>query len=1039
MKFRRVVLGYCKLALGLSLLVSSALAHAGSGPTTLSNPNPSFSRYYFGSDVALTPDGSIAVVAANAGGYGLDAPPAVYIFQYANSAWSATPIIVCDPSANAACSSDSAPVDLFASAVSVSSINNNSFQLIVGSPGGGVVNGSPVTYGVVYVYQCTLSPTVACGAPVATITDPGLAPFGADDFGTAVAISQDGNTVLVGAWGTPEPGGTGVTGNQPDEGDAYVYNTTGGNNWTLTATLLNPAPTCGSFGRPPPQIVCDEFGYAVALSGTGGNQIALIGAPGAAESNTGTLEPGEGQAFIFGDNSGSWSSEAAFTDPNTVACNDVAYLTCDEFGFAVALSADATKALVGAPNAVAPLAVGGEEGAVNLYMQASSSWQGVTTPVATFTNPQIPGDFPPPAPFNSIYTGVGGFGSSLALSADGTTMIVGLPEALEGFNTFNYGGTGQAAVYTCSYSSNPVMCSPYETLVDPPALQAPFPSPTDFFGAAVAISGDANVMLASAPDTDSTSNGGTPDNGTAYVYGEPIVAPPIANPGTLLTGENNPASGTLTSSNPGSSPTYAIVNQPTHGALSNFNSTAGTFTYTPAIGFSGSDSFTFDVSNGSVTSTPATITITVTAAEVSLSYVGPGSSSNNASVNSFIPNSHPPTPQQYVYTATVTNVGSVTADNLSLIVNVPTGITVLGDSSNNGGICPQKPTNGTVTCTLPSLSTRASWVVTVTVTFNSVSINTSLTDSARLTLSNSNFFPHVSDYVVVQATTGSSSGGSSGGGSLGWLELLLLASLLWLMRRTRKPPRTMPPSQPGARGQLHPFSALAVVVTVAIPTLAGCALNLKPSPADGSMGLSPSPVNLTVDVTSNTEFVNTGKNGTPTTIPATLDGAAVTLTCSSPSICSLSQGFAVGAHTFAVTALVTWPAFYSAPTNAPVACNVPGNGTTLNQCYSLTTSATFAVGCAQGALTATNTTLIPVPAGKSASYQLEAQGGCPPYTWTVGNPGGLPPGISISPMGLVAGTETTACTQDPWTFDNTIKVTDSLGDTGQASMTFNIC
>jgi len=235
-------------------------------------------------------------------------------------------------------------------------------------------------------------------------------------------------------------------------------------------------------------------------------------------------------------------------------------------------------------------------------------------------------------------------------------------------------------------------------------------------------------------------------------------------------------------------------------------------------------------------------------------------------------------------------------------------------------------------------------------------------------------------------------------------------------------------------------SKLAVAVMMVGLMLSGCALVLKPTPADGSMGLSPSPANLTVGVTSNTEFVNIGKNGTPTTIPATLDGAAVTLTCSSPSICDLSQGFAVGAHTFTVTALVTWPAFYSAPTNAPVACNVPGNGTIFNQCYSLTTSATFAVGCAQGALTVvSNTTLIPVPTGQAVSIQLVAQGGCPPYTWTVGTPSGLPPGISISTAGIITGTGMAACTPDPWAYDNSIQVSDSLGDTGQAVMTFNIC
>jgi len=235
-------------------------------------------------------------------------------------------------------------------------------------------------------------------------------------------------------------------------------------------------------------------------------------------------------------------------------------------------------------------------------------------------------------------------------------------------------------------------------------------------------------------------------------------------------------------------------------------------------------------------------------------------------------------------------------------------------------------------------------------------------------------------------------------------------------------------------------SKLAVAVMMVGLMLSGCALVLKPTPADGSMGLSPSPANLTVGVTSNTEFVNIGKNGTPTTIPATLDGAPVTLACSTPSTCSLNQALAVGGHTLAVTALVTWPAFYSAPTNAPVTCNVPSNGYNISQCYILTASAAFDVGCAAGPLTVvSDTTLIPVPTGQAVSIQLAAQGGCPPYTWTVGTPSGLPPGISISTVGIITGTGTAACTPDPWAYDNSIQVSDSLGDTGHAVMTFNIC
>ena len=56
--------------------------------------------------------------------------------------------------------------------------------------------------------------------------------------------------------------------------------------------------------------------------------------------------------------------------------------------------------------------------------------------------------------------------------------------------------------------------------------------------------------------------------------------------------------------------TYVVVTEPTHGTLSG---TAPALTYTPAADFHGTDSFTFTVSDGTLTSTAATVSITVTA------------------------------------------------------------------------------------------------------------------------------------------------------------------------------------------------------------------------------------------------------------------------------------------------------------------------------------------------------------------------------------------------------------------------------------------
>ncbi len=892
-----------RLVICVSLLAFSALLHAASTPTTLADPlytSSSSLRYYYGSTVTLSPDGSLAVVAANTGGYQIqpNTPASVYVFQYAGGAWSSTPIItLSDPLANPNCG-DHDPTDGFAYGVAVSGITNNGFLLAVGSPAGGALfpncptSPSNVTYGVVYIYQCSLS-SVSCGFPVAVLADPAASPSAGDSFGFALAISQDGSNVLVGApgsSGSPPPGGG--TPGPGILGSAYLFTATGGT-WPASpnATLNNAAGACYLTGTAPYQSnQCDQFGYAVALSGTGSNQTALIGAPGAAVSNAGSPQPGAGQAFIFSNGAGSWSLATTFADPTAAPLND-------QFGLAVALSADGTKALIGAPNAAAPLAIPGEVGAASLYMQSSGSWQGVSAPAVTFTNPQTPASLPPPPPATSTNPANGGFGTSVGLSSDGTTLIVGLPDALEGSDSQGYGGTGQADVYACNYAVAPISCPVSTTLVDPPALtqvNGVYPSPIDFFAASVAISGDGSVVLAGAPDTGSAA-GGAIDSGTAYVYGAPaatapatlsisltsapasvatggsinynftvtdtsasagaasltltdalpsgvtyksssggaggtcvssttggittvtctlatlaakvawqpsitviagnagtitdggsvlasgvaatssntvstvVVAPPIANSGSLTTGENTAQSSTLTASDAGSTLTlsYAIVANPAHGTVT-LTPATGAYTYTPGSGYHGPDSFTFDVSNGVATSAPATITITVSASQLTLTYSGP----NGVSV----------TPgEQLTYTATVANIGSVPADNLALSVSVPSGVTLVSYATPVG-TC----TGGSaVSCTLATLNS-APWVLTVVVSVNAAdAAGAAIASSASLSLTNGASPAPVNASVTVAAAPGGGGGGASGGGGIGWLELVGLAGFVWFGRRRR--------------------------------------------------------------------------------------------------------------------------------------------------------------------------------------------------------------------------------------------------------------
>jgi len=87
---------------------------------------------------------------------------------------------------------------------------------------------------------------------------------------------------------------------------------------------------------------------------------------------------------------------------------------------------------------------------------------------------------------------------------------------------------------------------------------------------------------------------------------------PVANAQAVTTSENTAKSITLSGSDANADPlTFAVVTAPAHGTVTGAGATR---TYTPTTGYSGPDSFTFKVNDGSVDSPVATVSITVTPA-----------------------------------------------------------------------------------------------------------------------------------------------------------------------------------------------------------------------------------------------------------------------------------------------------------------------------------------------------------------------------------------------------------------------------------------
>lgn len=96
--------------------------------------------------------------------------------------------------------------------------------------------------------------------------------------------------------------------------------------------------------------------------------------------------------------------------------------------------------------------------------------------------------------------------------------------------------------------------------------------------------------------------------GTISITVNPVNDNPVANNQTVIVTEDQAKAFTLTGSDAETAITFTVLTQPLHGTLSG---TAPNLTYTPASNYTGSDSFTFKVNDGTTDSNTATISITV--------------------------------------------------------------------------------------------------------------------------------------------------------------------------------------------------------------------------------------------------------------------------------------------------------------------------------------------------------------------------------------------------------------------------------------------
>ena len=245
-------------------------------------------------------------------------------------------------------------------------------------------------------------------------------PVSGDRFGSALAMSIDASMLIIGAPGAAASG-------QQGAGRVFVY-TTASVSWSMHELS---EPDAGA---------SDAFGTAVAISGNGG--IAVVGAPVAARS---------GKAFVFTLNAGAAGGAPAELDAPAEASGNY------HFGNAVAIAANGGGILVGAPvigdgvpSGKAWLFVTGKGNAAQARVSSLFNAFKNNTSLLQAAKGGNSGPWSVGHEFdNPVLDKPGYFGSSLAISADGSEVLIGAyGEYSSAYNSNQGDGVGAAYLYT---------------------------------------------------------------------------------------------------------------------------------------------------------------------------------------------------------------------------------------------------------------------------------------------------------------------------------------------------------------------------------------------------------------------------------------------------------------------------------------------------------------------------------------------------------------------------------------------------------------
>ncbi len=326
-----------------------------------------------------------------------------------------------------------------------------------------------------------------------------------DQFGRAISLSDDGDTLAVGA-ADEDSNATGINTGEDNNaasgaGAVYVFTRDSNNNWTQTAYVKASNTDAG-----------DRFGTAVSLSANG--DTLAVGAADEA-SNANGINTGEdnnaatfsGAAYVFTLGSGSWTQQAYIKASNTDAN--------DRFGTTISLSANGTTLAVGASSEdsnASGINTGEDNnaatfsGAVYVFTHDGSTWRQQAYVKASNTGANDR------------------FGGAISLDEDGDTLAVGAVSERSSSRVINSGEGNNAindagAVYVFTRDSN-------NNWTQQAYIKASNTDANDRFGTAVSLNDDGDTLAVGATDGDSNAagiGGGETDNtadsaGAVYVF-----------------------------------------------------------------------------------------------------------------------------------------------------------------------------------------------------------------------------------------------------------------------------------------------------------------------------------------------------------------------------------------------------------------------------------------------------------------------------------------------------------------------------------------